>query len=467
MSAIYDLSAVELALAIREKKVSPVEAVEVALDRIEAGSALNAFVTVTGERALAEAKIAEDMVMSGAELGPLHGVPYSAKDMINTAGVRTTNGSRIFADFVPKEDAVSIARAKKAGAILIGKTTTPEFGHKPEATSPVSGRTLHPTHPEVTPGASSSGAAVAVAARMGPLALGTDGGGSIRIPAACCGIVGLKATLGTIPHLQLPDLFGANSYVGPMARTVGDTALFFEAIAGFDPRDPFGQAIFPPQKTVRSLKDLKIAWLPTGGARVEREVAQITRAAIEKLASEGATIEEVDIDFKAMEPAFMTTLRVGLAARVGRHLEKYRDVMDATLIDRIEQGRALSAIDVAEATYARTAFFQTLQATLSTYDVIISPVLTAPPLPITVDTHGDIEMDGEMAGTVRGAWYPFTFPLNLTGHPAISMPCGMTKSGLPVGLQIMTGWYQEIFLLKVAALTEALALSAHRERVAN
>jgi aspartyl-tRNA(Asn)/glutamyl-tRNA(Gln) amidotransferase subunit A len=460
MSAIYDLSAVELALAIRQKKVSPVEAVEAALERIEAGSALNAFVTVTGEQALAEARIAEAAVMAGVELGPLHGVPYSAKDMINTAGVRTTNGSKIFADFVPKEDAVSIARSKKAGAILIGKTTTPEFGHKPEATSPVSGRTLHPTHPQVTPGASSSGAAVAVAAKMGPLALGTDGGGSIRIPAACCGIVGLKATLGTIPHLQLPDLFGANSYVGPMARNVADATLLFEAIAGFDARDPFGQATLPPQKTAKSLKDLRIAWLPTGGARVEREVSSVTRAAIDKLAAEGAIVEEIDIDFKAMEPAFMTTLRVGLAGRVGLHLEKHRDIMDATLVDRIEQGRTLSAIDVANATYARTAFFQTLQATLSTYDVIVSPVLTAPPLPITVDTHGEIEIDGELAGTVRGAWYPFTFPLNLTGHPAISMPCGVTKAGLPVGLQIMTSWYQERFLLGVAALAETALATA-------
>lgn len=460
MSAIHDLSAVELASAIRNKTVSPVEAVQAALDRIEAGSALNAFVTVTGEQALAQAKIAEDMVMSGAELGPLHGVPYSAKDMINTAGVRTTNGSKILADFVPTDDAVSIARSKKAGAILIGKTTTPEFGHKPSATSPVSGRTLHPTHPDVTPGASSSGAAVAVAAKMGPLALGTDGGGSIRIPAACCGIVGLKATLGTIPHLQLPDMFGANSYVGPMARNVPDTALLFEAIAGFDSRDPYGQAEMPMQKSVSSLKGLKVGWLPTGGAHVEGQVASITRSAVDAMADAGAVVEEIDIDFKAMEPAFMTVLSVGLAARVGLHLEKFRDVMDETLIDRIEQGRRRSAIEVADASFAKTAFFRRLQEALSTYDVIVSPVLTAAPLPITVDTHGEIEIDGRPAGTVRGAWYPFTFPLNLTGHPAISMPCGRTADGLPVGLQIMSGWYQERFLLKVAALTEALLPSA-------
>lgn len=276
---------------------------------------------------------------------------------------------------------------------------------------------------------------------MGPLALGTDGGGSIRIPAACCGIVGLKATLGTIPHLQLPDMFGANSYVGPMARNVADTALLFEAIAGFDSRDPFGQAALPAQKTLSSLKRLRVGWLPTGGAHVEVQVASITRSAVDAMADAGAVVEAIDLDFKAMEPAFMTVLSVGLAARVGLHLEKFRDVMDDTLSDRIEQGRKRSAIDVADATFAKTSFFRQLQAALATYDVIVSPVLTAPPLPIAIDTHGEIEIDGRPAGTMRGAWYPFTFPLNLTRHPAISMPCGRTADGL----QIKTGWYQIYF----------------------
>jgi aspartyl-tRNA(Asn)/glutamyl-tRNA(Gln) amidotransferase subunit A len=456
MTELADLSAVMLAQKIRDREVSPVEAVEATLARIAARTELNAFVTVTAEGALAAAREAEAAVMAGVPLGSLHGVPYSAKDMIATAGVRTTNGSAIFEHAVPQEDAVAAARAKRAGAILIGKTTTPEFGHKPEAVSPISGRTLHPTHPDRTPGASSSGAAVAVAAGMGPLALGTDGGGSVRIPAACCGVVGMKATLGAIPHLGLPDLFGANSYVGPMARDVADTTLLFEAIAGFDARDPYGQAALPPQRTIVDLKGLRVGWLPRGGARVEPEVAALTRAAVDRMARAGAIVEEIEIDFRAMEPAFLTVLRAGLAARVGQHVAHFGDRMDRTLLDRIEEGRALSAIDLSEAAFARTAFFRTLQAALDRHDVIVSPTLTAPPLPITVDTHGDqVAIDGVAMGTVRGAWYPFTFPLNLTGHPALSVPCGTTIEGLPVGLQLMTRWYQDRFLLAAAALVEA------------
>ena len=222
---LMDYSARDLAALIRDKEASPVEAVEAALARIEARQELNAFITLTGDQALEAARAAEAAVMAGEPLGPLHGVPYSVKDLILTAGVRTTMGSAIYEDFVPKEDAVAVARAKAAGAILIGKTTTPEFGHKQVATAPIFGRTLNPIDPRYTPGASSSGAAVAVAAGMGPLALGTDGGGSIRIPASCCGIVGLKATLGVVPHLQAPDLYSANSFTGPIARGLSLVAI--------------------------------------------------------------------------------------------------------------------------------------------------------------------------------------------------------------------------------------------------
>ena len=185
----------------------------------------------------------------------------SVKDLTNTAGVRTTMGSVIFEHNVPKEDAVAVARAKAAGAILIGKTTTPEFGHKQSTDAPIFGRTLNPIDPGVTCGASSGGAAVAVASGMGPLALGTDGGGSIRIPAACCGIVGFKATLGAVPNLQPPDLFAANSYVGPMARDVADATLLYEAIAGPHASDPYGQASPPPEPALESFNGVRVAWL--------------------------------------------------------------------------------------------------------------------------------------------------------------------------------------------------------------
>ena len=213
MTEIADLSAVELSSQLRSKALSPVEVTDAILARIDARADLNAFITITADEARAEAKAAEAKLMEGSELPPLLGIPYSVKDLVNTAGVRTTMGSKLFETNVPKEDGVAVARARAAGAILVGKNTTPEFGHVQSATSPLFGRTLNPIDPTVTPGASSSGAAVAVAAGMGPIALGTDGGGSIRIPAACCGVVGFKPTLGVVPHLQLPDLFGANSYV--------------------------------------------------------------------------------------------------------------------------------------------------------------------------------------------------------------------------------------------------------------
>lgn len=460
MTDLADMTATALAQNIARGRISPVEAVQAAFDRIRARSALNAFVTLNEDKALAAARAAEAAVRRGDALGPLHGVPFSVKDLIDTEGVRTTHGSKIFEHSVPAADAVSVARSRAAGGILIGKTTTPEFGHKPEGTSPVSGRTLHPTHPDRSPGASSTGSAVAVAAGMGPLSIGSDGGGSIRIPAACCGIVGFKATLGMIPHLQLPDMFGANSYVGPMARTVADTALFFEAMAGFDRRDPYGQAALPAERRLDSLRGLRVGWMPTGGASVDPEVAALARAAVETMAAQGAAVDQIDLDFAAMETAFLTVLRVGLSARVGPHVARFGNALDTTLLARILEGAALGANDLAAANYERTRFFRLLQETLNRFDVIVSPVLTAPAIPIALDTSGIVEVAGNR-GTIRGAWYPFTYPLNLTGHPAISMPCGMTSEGLPVGLQIMGAWYSDRMILDVAGhLEAALNLSA-------
>ncbi len=453
MTEIIDLTAQDMGAAFRRGEISPVEAAKAALDQIAARADLNAFVTVTPDIALEAARAAEARARAGKMIGPMDGIPYSVKDLIDAAGVPTTHGSAAMAGNMPANDSVSVARTRAAGGVLIGKTTTPEFGHKPEATSPVSGRTLHPTHPDRTPGASSSGAGVAVAAKMGPVAIGSDGGGSIRIPAACCGVVGLKPTLGMVPHLQLPDLFGANSYVGPMARNVADTALLFEAIAGFDARDPFGQAALPPEQRVESLAGLRIGWMPRGGSAVDPEITAITTAAIQRIAAAGAEVEEFDMDFRAMEPAFLTVLRSGLAARVGPLMDRKGDLLDDTLRRRIDEGRALSAIELLDAAYARTAFFRDLQDQLDRFDVIISPVLTAPPLKIDIDTSGEIELNG-YTGTVRGAWYPFTFPLNLTGHPALSMPCGRDSHGLPVALQLMTRWYQDRFLLRVGELVE-------------
>ncbi len=457
MSEIADLTAVEMAAAIRARTLSPVEVVRAALDRIEAGRELNAFITVTGEAALAAARQAEAAVMAGDGLKPLHGIPFSVKDLTATAGVRTTMGSAIFADYVPAEDAVSVARAKQAGAILIGKTTTPEFGHKQLTEAPIFGLTLNPIDRSVTCGASSGGAAVAVATGMGPIALGTDGGGSIRIPAACCGVVGFKATLGTVPHLQVPDLFAANSFTGPMARTMADTALLFGAIVGPHRMDPYGQAVPPPSTSPASLAGLRVAWMPRCGNRLlDAEVEVATSVAVRRMHGAGATVELIEPDFVGLEPHFLVILESGVASRVAPHLARFRDRLDPHLIETVEKGLQHSAVALQNAGVARTAMFRTMQQLFAQYDVIVSPVLSAPPPPLDERLpDGPVLVGGEPSGPIRGGLYPYTFPFNLTGHPALAMPCGRTRTGLPIGLQLAGRWHEDHRLLGIGALLEA------------
>ncbi|MEP9399612.1 amidase family protein [Mesorhizobium sp. KR2-14] len=460
MTEIAELSAVALAAAIRAKEVSPIEAVEAAFARIEERSDLNAFMALAHERARKEAKAAEAAVMRGEELGVLHGLPFSVKDLTTTEGIATTQGSALYADQVPAADAVGVARARAAGAVLIGKTTTPEFGHKPFTEGPFFGRTLNPWNTDFTCGGSSGGAAVAVAAGMGPLALGTDGGGSIRIPAACCGVVGLKATLGVIPNLQAPDLFGANSYVGPMARNVADTAMMFDVLAGPDRRDPFGQAAPAPVER-DAVKPVRVGFLLKCGNILDPEVEAATVAAMRKAEALGMQVEPVELDFVSMEEPFLVVLRSLLWARVGKAMEKTPEKLDPTLIETIKAGMNYSAADLCEAQFARTACFAKVQEVLERCDVIASPTLSAPALPVGLDPLGRVEIADQDAGTIRGAWYPYTFPFNLTGHPALSIPSGLSSAGLPIGLQLVGRWHEDRFLLDCAAkLEEAVGFSS-------
>lgn len=458
MPEIIDMTAVELAAAIRSKAVTPVDAIRAALDRIHAGRSLNAFITVTTDQAMQAAREAEAAVMRNDDLPPLHGVPYSVKDLTATAGVRTTMGSAIFAENVPKEDAVSVARAKRAGAILIGKTTTPEFGHKQLTEAPIFGLTLNPVDRSVTCGASSGGAAVAVATGMGQIALGTDGGGSIRIPAACCGVVGFKATLGAIPHLQVPDLFAANSFTGPLARDMADTRLFFDALNGPDRLDPYGQGT-PRQISERSsLTGLRVGWMPRCGNRLlDREVEAATTQAVRRMEAAGAVVELVELDFVGLEPHFLVMLESGVASRVAPYLDRFRDKLDPHLVETIGAGLRHGAVALQNAGVARSAMFRALQTLLSRCDVIVSPVLTCPPPPLDTSLpDGPVLVDGELSGPIRGGMYPYTFPYNLTGHPALALPCGRTINGLPIGLQIVGRWHEDTIVLAVGALVETL-----------
>jgi aspartyl-tRNA(Asn)/glutamyl-tRNA(Gln) amidotransferase subunit A len=466
MLEIADLDAITTARLISSAEISAAEAVSSAFRTIKERAELNAFITLCEERALTEADAADAARMRGEAIGPLHGLPFSVKDLTNTAGVQTSQGSALFAGRVPEADAVAVARARAAGAILIGKTTTPEFGHKPFTEGPYFGRTLNPWGPTRTCGGSSGGAAVAVATGMGALALGSDGGGSIRIPAACCGVTGLKATLGTIPNLQAPDLFGANSYVGPMARNIADLAYFFNVLAGPDRRDPYGQndSVRPRSREGR----IRVALLLRCGNVLDPEVERRVLDAVSKAGNLGMDVEEIDLDLVSLEGAFLVFLRSALFSRLRTALEDTPDLLDPTLVATAEAGRAYSATDLWEASYERTRCFAAVQGIFERYDLIVSPTLSAPPLPVNTNPLGHIEIDGKDAGTIRGAWYPYTFPFNLTGHPALSMPCGLTRDGLPVGLQLVARWNEDRFLLETAArFEEAIEFTARPREFAD
>ena len=449
--------ALTLARRIRTKEISPVSVVEAVLQRIEAlQPTVNAFVTVTADEAREAARRAEAAVMAGERLGPLHGVPFSVKDLLFTRGTRTTMGSLIFADQVPTEDAVPVRRLREAGAILIGKTTTPEFGHKPFTDSPLFGATRNPWDLSRTAGGSSGGAAAAVATGQGPLALGTDGGGSVRLPASCCGIVGLKPTLGRVPHVHQADLFSSTSYIGPMARTVAEATACFDVIVGFDPRDPYSRpepSDDPREVTVRGLR---IGWLPrVGNHLVDPEVLGECEGVVGYLEDQGAHVETIEEDLSAFERTFLIGLQAGLAARVGPHMATFGDKVAPSLRESIERGAQWTAVDWVNALGQRTAMYRRAHGWLQRFDFLVSPTLSRPALPVDHDAFRPITIAGQVAGSIRGAWYPYLWPFNLSGHPAVSLPCGWSSDGLPIGLQIVGPWYGD---------RRVLALAGHLER---
>ncbi len=455
------LSLSRLGPLLRDKEISPVDLMDAVFRRIESlQPELNAFITLCPDAALEGARQAETEILAGRYQGPLHGIPFSVKDLTLTAGVRTTMGSKLFETLVPDSDAVAVERLKAAGALLIGKTTTPAFGHKPLTEGLLFGRTLSPFDPGRTCGGSSGGAAVALASGQGPLALGSDGGGSIRIPAACCGVVGLKATLGVIPNLQPPDLFGANSYVGPMARSVTDTALAFEVLAGFDARDPFGLGRAPEaQNGARDA--LKIGWLPRVGNRlVDGECLAAAEAALHHLEDRGAVIEEAQIDFVALEKAFLIILQSLLCARLDGDLRERPECFEESLAKTVEAGRRWTAADLQRANAERSRTFSAVQALFQRFDVLVSPTLAAPPLPAAQDPHAHIFINGQDAGRIRAGWYPYTYAFNLTGHPALAVPFGKTAtSGLPLSVQLVGPWHSESRLLRLGQVLEEAAAS--------
>ena len=455
------LGATEIAGLIRDRKVSASEVMQATLARAEkAQAALNCFITICADEALRDAKAADEAVARGDPLGSLHGVPLHVKDLVNTKGVRTTFASHIYEHNVPAADAVSIARLKAAGAILMGKTTTPEFGHMPFTEAPLFGRTCNPYDPSRTSGGSSGGAAAAIAVGVGPLAVATDAGGSTRIPAACCGVVGFKQSLGLVPHDMSPDTFGNMSYITPTTRTVMDTALMLEAMGGADPSDihSFGASTVGLVAAARGegdLSGLRIAWRPyLANTVVDREVLATCEAVADALGDLGAVVEPMGDDMEPTEPMWLVVSTALWNARFSDQLPKWRDKMSPTLLRQMAGGGQHTAEMLARAAIQRTAIYRKVQGWFDRYDIILTPTLSRTALPIQERLFEPIEIEGKVVDSIRKAWYPYTHPFNLTGNPAVTLPAGLHSDGLPMAVQLIGRRGADAELLRIAALFE-------------
>lgn len=459
-------SATAAAAMIRRRALSPVEYVEAVLDAIgRRQPRLNCFVEVMAETARAEAAAAERAVMEGAPLGPLHGVPVHIKDLVDVAGVPTRHGSAIFAANAPAaRDNVLVARLRAAGAIVIGKTTTPEFGVKALTDGPSFGVTRNPWNLERTSGGSSGGAAAAVAAGLAPLGLGTDGAGSVRGPAACCGLVGLKPTLGAVPFEAARDGFGNNSYAGPLARTVTDAAVMHGVLAGPSGSDPWslgGAAVAQPlsaRLTGQDLSALRIGYLPRcANPRTAPDVAANTHAALGAFAALGAVVEEAAEAIDWIEYEGRVLYQANFAVFCAPYLPEWQSRMDPVTLAFMERGARFTLADFRNAEFARTRLFRAMQALLGRYDVLMMPTMARTALPVGFDAaDGQVEIGGQPCGITRQGWTSPQYPFNLTGHPALTVPSGFGEDGLPTGLQIVGRWGAEADLLHLGALLEAV-----------
>ncbi len=444
-------SAAELAARIRSRALSPVELVEGLLDRIEQANALNAFITVTGDRARPRAAEAAREIAAGRYRGPLHGIPVSLKDLIDTRGIRTTCGSRILADHVPSTDAALAARLEDAGAILIGKAALHEFAYGVTTNNPHYGPTRNPWAPDRIPGGSSGGSGAAVAAGLGPVSIGTDTGGSIRIPAALCGVVGLKPTYGRVSRRGVFPLAWTLDHPGPLTRTVEDAALVLQAIAGPDPRDPatLGQRV--PDFT--EALDRPVAGLRVGVLvdDYHQEMAEDVRAAFEEalgiLRSLGMEIVPVRFPRPVEAGAAQTAIIMAEAASVHeRWLRDRPGEYGADTRARLQRGQFLSATQYLRAQRARALVREEVADLFRSCAALVCPTTPSVAAPI----HEDAVVIRGVRVNVRDTMTRMTRLWNLTGLPAISVPCGFGAGGLPVGLQVVGSAMDEATVLAVA-----------------
>jgi aspartyl-tRNA(Asn)/glutamyl-tRNA(Gln) amidotransferase subunit A len=451
-------SAAELRAGYEAGRISPVDVVEHLLKRVEKlNPRLNAFYTVNA-RARKAAEEAERALKSGDSLGPLHGIPVSVKDLIPTAGLRTTRGSAIFADWIPNFSAPTVERAIAAGAIVLGKTSTAEFGWKGVTDCPLFGVSRNPWNPDLTPGGSSGGAAAAVAAGMGPLAVATDAAGSTRLPAAFCGVFGFKPSFGRVPISPAPAA-DTLVHVGLISRTVSDCALFLSVVAGRDDRDrnSLPDSALGPLEPI-ALESLRVAWCPHfGNQPMDPVVVEQCTLAVKKYGDAGLRVKEVSPDLPDIGEAFRTIYHGTFGAQLYAALPKWRERLDPGLVAMAEQGSKLSAYDLTKAGMARSAYYDALYKALGRYDIVLLPVAGALPFRIGSNVPS---IQGVPAGYPD--WLGFLYPFNITGQPAASIPCGWTAEGLPVGLQIVGKRFEDAMVLRLARMLEEMLPWAHR-----
>lgn len=458
--------ATELAAAIRSRDVSPVDIVEAVLARIESlNEQVNAFITVDADGALESARAAEAAVMAGEALGPLHGLPVSIKDLEPVAGLRCTYGSKFFEANIADIDGIVTERTKAAGGIIIGKTNACHSGHKDMCDNLIGPPCRNPWKLDRTSGGSSGGAGAAVAAGLGPLAQGSDGAGSIRIPAALCGTFGLKPSFGRIPHWPNKTSWRAIAHDGPMTRTVADAALYLQALAGPDPRDPVSIDSSPDDyvaavaQPVEAMKGLRVAWSEDlGYAAVDPEVRELTRRAAERFSDLGCHVEAVDPGWDNPQEAFARDYHAQIAWKMSPDYDKQPDYFEPSLAFMIEAGRNVSAEEIVLGGVFRTNFYHQVREFFQRYDLLMTPQM---PIGAWSVEQGPREIDGIHTPSMFDR-LPFTVPFNWSGYPAASVPCGFTSEGLPVALQVVGRWHADSQVLQAAASFEQAAPWAHR-----
>ena len=451
---IARMSALDLLSRFRTRELSPVEATRAALDCIAEGDPrLNAFCRVDAEAALRQARASEARWRKNEPAGLLDGIPVSIKDLVLAAGWPTLRGSLTIArDQAWDEDAPAVARLREHGAVLLGKTTTPEFGWKGATDSLLTGITRNPWNNDLTPGGSSGGAAVALASGMGALAIGTDGAGSIRIPASFTGVFGLKATNGVVPA-HPPSPIGTLANAGPMARTVADCALMLGVIGRFDPRDPHAQPV-PAPDYLTGLDDgvagLRIAFSPDfGHVRVHAEVADCVARAVQALEGQGAKVEIVDLPMHDAVDAVGVLWPVGNAHGLRSLSTAQRALLDPGLLAMAAAAEGMSALSYLAAVSARERVQIRMNKLFAKFDLLVTPTMPMPAFPV-----GRPAPEPADEGV---AWSAFTYPFNLTMQPAASAPCGFTSAGLPVGLQIVGQRFADALVLRAARAYERVA----------